>query len=209
MKIKAWGFAPIMMAAVLAVTSAAAQTVDKKAPDALVKHVVESVIASVKTDPAARGGDLGRVTQIVEQKFLPYADFEHTTRLAVGSAWKDATPAQQKQLFEQFKTLLVSIYATQLMQVRDQDVKFQYKPFNAVAGATDAVVQTHMLNNGDDMEVGYRLSKTPSGWKIYDINMLGAWLIQVYRQQFAEQIARGGIDGLVKFLTAHNARQAG
>jgi ABC-type transporter MlaC component len=102
---------------------------------------------------------------------------------------------------------MVHIYAAQLAQIRDQNVQFKFQPMAPLpAGATDAVVKTLVVNNGDAMNIDYRLNKTSSGWKIYDINMMGAWMIGIYRQQFADQIARGGIDGLIKFLAAHNER---
>ncbi|MBB5443011.1 ABC-type transporter MlaC component [Paraburkholderia sp. WSM4177] len=161
----------------------------------------------MKADPQARGGDMAKITQVVQTHFLPATDFQRTTRIAVGKPWATATPEQQKQLYEQFTLLLTRTYAASLSQLRDQDVKFQFAPVSE-GGASDIVVQSHVISNGGDDAIDYRLTKGPSGWKIYDINMMGAWLIQVYQTQFADQIAKGGIDGLIKFLTAHNARGA-
>jgi phospholipid transport system substrate-binding protein len=193
------------LAAAVVSTAAYAQT----APDTLVKSAVEGTVAAMKADSQARGGDMARITQLVETHFVPATDFQRTTRIAVGNAWSTATPEQQKQLYEQFTQLLVRTYATSLSQLRDQDVTFKFLPVNVAAGAKDAVVQSHVISRGGDDAIDYRLTKSPSGWKIYDINMMGAWLIQVYQTQFADQIAKGGIDGLIKFLTAHNARGAG
>jgi ABC-type transporter MlaC component len=150
-----------------------------------------------------------KITQLVETRFLPATDFQRTTRIAVGKAWSTATPEQQKQLYDQFTLLLVRTYAASLSQLRDQDVKFKFAPVNAAAGAKDIVVQSHVLSNGGEDAIDYRLTKGASGWKIYDINMMGAWLIQVYQTQFSDQLSKGGVDGLIKFLTQHNARSAG
>ncbi|MCC8393737.1 ABC transporter substrate-binding protein [Paraburkholderia sp. MMS20-SJTR3] len=190
------------LAAAVVSTAAFAQS----APDAVVKSAVEGTVAAMKADPQARGGDMAKITSIVETHFLPATDFHRTTRIAVGKPWATATPEQQKQLYEQFTLLLTRTYAASLSQLRDQDVKFRIAPVSVPAGATDIVVQSHVLSNGGDDAIDYRLTKGPSGWKIYDINMMGAWLIQVYQTQFADQINKGGIDGLIKFLTAHNAR---
>ncbi|MFL6674018.1 MAG: phospholipid-binding protein MlaC [Massilia sp.] len=184
-----------------------AQQTDTGSPAATVQRTIDDVMAGIRSDPAARAGDPDATSKVVEQKFLPNTDFLRTTQLAVGSAWSKATPAQQKALFEQFQTLLVRTYAAQLTQV-GQGMQFKYLPMAQVApGASDAVVKTLVVTNGDTMNIDYRVEKAPAGWKIYDINMMGAWMIQVYRQQFAQQIAKGGIDGLVKFLAAHNARE--
>ncbi len=175
-------------------------------PDAVVKSAVEGTVNAMKTDPQARGGDMAKIQQVVEKNFVPYTDFQRTTRIAIGKAWSSATPAQQQQLYEQFTLLLVRTYATSLSQLRDQQVDFKFQPSDTPASAKDTVVQSHVLSNGGDDAIGYRLTHAASGWKIYDINMMGAWLIQVYQVQFAEQIAKGGIDGLIKYLVDHNSR---
>jgi phospholipid transport system substrate-binding protein len=175
-------------------------------PDVVVKGAVEGTVKAMQADPQARGGDMSKITQVVETHFVPSTDFQRTTRIAIGKAWTTATPDQQQKLYEQFQLLLVKTYAASLAQLRDTDVNFKFSPSNTGAAAKDTVVQSHVLSNGGDDAIDYRLERTATGWKIYDINMMGAWLIQVYQTQFADQIAKGGIDGLIKYLIEHNAR---
>ena len=183
------------------------QQVDSRSPDQMLKETIANVMETIRKEPAAAAGDPDRIYQIVQKQFLPSTDFMLTTEYAVGTAWAKATPAQREALFEQFQTLLARTYAMQLTQIQGQDTQFKYAPApRPAAGASDAVVKSTVMTGGDTMAIDYRLRKTGAGWKIYDINMMGAWMIQVYRQQFADQIARGGIDGLVKFLAAHNER---
>jgi ABC-type transporter MlaC component len=186
-----------------------AQQIDSRAPDQMVRSTIEDVMSTIRSDPAARAGDPDRINKIVEQKFLPNTDFRRTTEFAVGSAWAKATPAQREALFTQFQTLLAHTYATQLMQSRDQKTQFKFPPMAPLPpGANDAVVHTTVVTGTDTMPIDYRVHKTDAGWKIYDINMLGAWMIIVYRQQFAAQLTKGGIDGLIKFIAAHNQANA-
>jgi ABC-type transporter MlaC component len=195
----------VPLALLAPVAQVCAQQVDSRSPDAMVKGTIDGVMAAIRSDPAARGGDLDRINKIVEQKFLPHTDFLLTTQYAVGNAWAKATPAQRDALFRQFQILLAHTYAIQLSQMRDQAAQFTYAPMARLpAGATDAVVRTAVVSGGDTMPIGYRLHKTDAGWKIYDIDMMGAWMIQVYRQQFAAQLASGGMDGLIRYLAAHN-----
>ena len=182
-----------------------AQNLERMAPGDVVKTAVEGVMTTVESDPASQTGDVTALTHIVERKFIPFTNFERTTRLAVGSAWNTASTEQQKELFEQFQTLLTRVYAVELTQIISQHVKFTYRPVTLAAGASDVVVRTHMLNNGEDDEIDYRLEKTSKGWRIYDINILGAWLSQLYRHQFAESLARGGPAALIQSLARHNA----
>lgn len=182
-----------------------ASTGDSRTPDQLVKSTIEHVMAALRADPGARAGDPERTYQLVRQIFLPSTDFMLTTQYAVGPAWATATQAQREALFTEFQTLLARTYALQLTQISGQDTRFTYSPLTQTSAAADAVVRTSVATGGDVMPIAYRLRKTGAGWKIYDIDMMGAWLIPVYRRQFAGQLAAGGIDGLIKYLAAHNA----
>ena len=183
------------------VAEAQAQAIDASTPDGLIKGLTAEVMASAKSDTGIQTGNLDHITELVNDKILPYTDFERTTRLAMGRNWPKATPDQQKQIVEQFKRLLIRTYSGAIAQIRDQQVQFQ--PMRG-ATDTDAVVRTQVINQGQAIELDYRLEKTPGGWKIYDINVLGAWLIQAYQQQFNEKISQSGIDGLLDFLTHFN-----
>ncbi len=177
-----------------------------RSPEQLVKSTIDGVMAAIRSDPGARDGDPERTYQVVRKTFLPSTDFMLTTQYAVGPAWASATPAQREALFTQFQTLLARTYALQLTQIREQDTTFKYaRPAPLPAGASDAVVKTSVETGGEAMPIAYRLRKTGDGWKIYDIDMMGAWMIQVYRRQFAAQLSAGGVDGLVRYLAAHNA----
>ena len=171
-------------------------------PDGLVKFVVEDVMNTIKSDKAIQSGDLRKVNALVDQKILPYSDFQKTTRLAMGRNWSKATPAQQAMITQEFKTLLIRIYSGALAQVKDQ--KIQHKPFRASADDTDVIVRTVVIGKGEPIQIDYRLEKTGNAWRVYDINILGAWLVESYRNQFNDQVSKGGIDGLIQFLQQRN-----
>ena len=182
------------------------QQAEAGTPDQAVRTTIERVMAAIHADPGGRAGDPERIYQLVQQHFLPATDFALTTQYAVGAAWAKATPAQREALVRQFQTLLARTFALQLTQIREQDTRFTYAPGAPLAaGSGDAVVKTSVLTDGERMPIDYRLRKTGAGWKIYDINMMGAWMIAVYQRQFAAQLASGGIDGLINYLAAHNA----
>jgi phospholipid transport system substrate-binding protein len=186
--------------------SASAQAVDTNSPDGMIKTITTQVLDQIKSDKSIQAGDVNEITKLVNEKILPYTDFTRTTRLVMGRNWNTATPEQQKQIVEQFKMLLIRTYSGALAQVRNQTV--QYKPFRASPDDTDVVVRSVVMNNGSPVELDYRLYKTAQGWRVYDINVLGAWLIQAYQQQFNEQIQQHGVNGLVQFLTQRNQQLA-
>jgi phospholipid transport system substrate-binding protein len=176
----------------------------QSAPVDVVQSAVVGTVDAVKADPVARSGDIPKITQIVEVKFMPATNFDRTARIATGAAWKQATPEQQQEISQQFTTLMARTYAASLAQLGSQDVHFAFTP--GATNANDTVVSSTVTTPGDSQTVGYRLGKVDGGWKIYDIDLGGAWLIQVYQGQFKTRLQQGGVDGLINFLKEHNAR---
>lgn len=177
-----------------------------EAPDALVKRISGEVMAAVKADPAIQAGDIGRIIVLVDSKIMPNVDFARMTSSAVGRYWRQATPEQQKQLQDEFKTLLVRTYAGALGEVKDQTVTF--RPLRSRPDDTEVVVRSEVRGRGEPIQLDYRLEKTASGWKIYDLNVLGVWLVETYRTQFAQEIGAKGIDGLIATLAQRNKSNA-
>ncbi|BDW10024.1 hypothetical protein PSHI8_01060 [Polynucleobacter sp. SHI8] len=182
-----------------------AQPIDAT-PDGLVKTLVSDVMNSIKLDKDIQAGNVNKVMALVDAKIVPYTNFQKTTQLAMGKNWSRATPEQQKQITTEFKTLLMRTYAGALTQVKDQTVT--YKPFRMDPTDTEVVVKTQVMNKGDAIQIDYRLEKVGETWRLYDLNVLGAWLIEAYRGQFNNQISANGIDGLLKFLQDRNAALA-
>ena len=192
----------------LFVCSVSAQSVpDPNTPDGLIKIIVADVMSLVKSDPEIQRGNIPRVVELVEKKIVPYTDMRRTTQLAMGKNWSKATPEQQSQLIIEFKNLLIRTYSGALSQLRDQTV--QYKPLRSSPSDTDVIVRTVVIGKSDPIPLDYRLEKTNDGWKVYDINIMGAWLIEAYRNQFTNQISQNGVDGLIRFLQERNAMLAG
>ena len=186
----------------VALGSAVAMAQAGKAPDALIKEVSTDVIESVKADKSIQTGDVQKVIVLVDAKVMPHVNFQRMTASAVGRYWRQASPAQQKGLQDEFKVLLVRTYSGALAQVKDQEV--QLKPMRGGADDTEVVVRTEVRGKGDPIQLDYRLEKTPDGWKIYDVNVLGVWLVENYRNSFAQEISAGGIDGLIAKLAERN-----
>ena len=193
--------------AFISFSALAQNALDAATPDGLIKTIVTDVMASVKADPEIQKGNIPRVVELVEKKIVPYTDMRRTTQLAMGRNWSKATPEQQNQLIIEFKNLLIRTYSGALSQLRDQTV--QYKPLRSSPSDTDVIVRTVVIGKSDPIPLDYRLEKTNEGWRVYDVNIMGAWLIEAYRNQFTNQINQNGIDGLIKFLQERNAMLAG
>lgn len=190
----------------LFVGGAYAQAVDQLTPDGLIKTVVSDVMAAVKSDPEIQKGNIPRIVDLVEKKIVPYTDMRRTTEMAMGPNWKKATSEQQAQLVGEFKSLLIRTYSGALSQLRDQTV--QFKPLRAAPDDKEVVVRTVVIGRGDPVPLDYRLEKTANGWRVYDMNIMGVWLVEAYRNQFANQIGQNGVEGLIKFLQDRNKQLA-
>jgi phospholipid transport system substrate-binding protein len=181
---------------------AAAPARAETAPDELIRQVSTEVIDTVKSDKAIQAGDVSRIVALVDAKVMPHVNFQRMTASAVGRNWRSATPEQQKRLQEEFKILLVRSYSGALTQVKDQTV--QLKPLRANPGDTEVVVRTEVRGKGEPIQLDYRMEKAGDSWKIYDVNVLGVWLVEQYRTSFNQEISSGGIDGLIAKLSERN-----
>lgn len=193
-----------MVAAVMAISTLSTMSVQaaQEAPDELVKRISNEVLAAIKADAAIQAGDTNRIVALVDSKIMPNVNFTRMTSSAVGRYWRQATPEQQKALQDEFKTLLVRTYSGALGEVKDQTLSF--RPMRARPEDKEVVVRSEVRGKGEPIQLDYRLEKTEQGWKIYDLNVLGVWLVETYRSQFAQEISAKGIDGLIQSLAQRN-----
>jgi phospholipid transport system substrate-binding protein len=171
------------------------------APNDFVQQVADQVLTVLKADTKVRAGDTARVNQIVDDLILPNVNFEKTTRLAAGRYWRQATPEQQADLVKAFRGTLGRAYSGAFTRV-DDATNVKVLPMRGETDATDVVVKSQVTQRANTQPIGldYRLEKTAQGWKIYDLNVENIWLIENYRNQFAQQISQNGIDGLIQAL---------
>ncbi len=197
----------LLVAPLALIGGAAHAQISTSTPDALVRDLTAEVLDAIRADKAIASGDVGRVQKLVDDKILPYVDFQKMTQLAVGRGWRGATPEQRAALTREFRTLLVRTYSGALAQVKDHQV--QMRPFRAQATDTDVLVRSSVVpSRGEPIQLDYRLEKQNAGWKIYDVNVLGVWLVENYKSQFTGEINAGGVDGLIKSLTDRNRQLA-
>ena len=196
-----------LIATAAATVAFATSAIAAEAPDALVKRISADVIDTVKADKDIQAGNRNKIMDLVNSKILPHVDAEKMTQQAAGRYWRQATPEQQKALTKEFTTLLVYTYAGALSTIKNETVEF--KPMRAEPGATDVEVRSQVnVARGEPITLNYRLSNGPQGWKIYDVNVLGAWLVQTYTSTFASEISKSGVDGLIKKLAERNQQLA-
>ena len=188
-----------------AVAWAPAARAEAQAADEFVRRLSTEVIDAVKADKAIQAGDVPRIRSLVDAKVMPHVNFERMTSRSVGPQWRSATPEQKKRMLDEFKTLLVNTYSGALTQVKDQSV--HVKPLRA-ASDDDLVVRTEVRGRGEPIQLDYRLEKNGDGWKIFDVNVSGFWIVEAYKGQFAKDLSTGGMDALINRLAEKNKSTA-
>ena len=176
-----------------------------EAADVFIKRMSTEVLDVIKADKSMRSADISKVVALVDTRIMPHVDFQRMTASAIGPGWRQATPEQQKRLQEEFKILLVRTYSGALSQISDQVIAM--KPLRASPEDKEVVVRSEVRGSGDPIQLDYRLEKTPgqgTGWRIFNINVMGVWLVETYKSQFAQEINAKGVDGLIESLTARN-----
>ena len=175
--------------------------------DVFVKRVSGDILDAIKADKTIRAGDVNKIIVLVDQRVMPNVNFLRMTASAIGPAWRQATPEQQKRLQEEFKILLVRTYAGALGQVSDQTIVV--KPLRAAADDKEVLVRTELRGKGEPIQLDYRVEKAADGsWKVYNMNVLGIWLVENYKTQFAQEINAKGVDGLIASLADRNKSNA-
>nr|WP_315229048.1 ABC transporter substrate-binding protein [uncultured Limnohabitans sp.] len=197
-----------LLAASVGLTTGVAQAATE-APDVFIKRLTTELLDIVKADKTILSGDVTKISVLVDQRVMPHVNFQRMTSSAVGPGWRQATPEQQKRLQDEFKTLLVRTYAGAVSQINDQTIVV--KPLRAAADDKEVIVRTEVHGKGDPIQLDYRVEKSadaPSGWRIYNLNVMGVWLVENYRSQFAQEINAKGIDGLITSLAERNKSNA-
>jgi phospholipid transport system substrate-binding protein len=181
-----------------------------EAPDALIKRLTKEALDTIQADAGVQSGNVSRIMELVDEKVMPHVNFQRMTASAVGPGWRQATPEQRKRLEVEFKTLLVRTYAGAMSQAKN--LSFEVKPMRSTPEDKEVTVRTLIQGRGDPAQLDYKLEKTPgvgAGWKVFNLNVMGVWLVDTYRSQFAEEINAKGIDGLITTLTERNKANAG
>lgn len=199
-------FSALALSAVCAFGTGVAQAADESA-DAFIKRVSSDILDAIKGDKSIHNGDVNKIIVLVDQRVMPNVNFLRMTASAVGPGWRQATPEQQKRLQDEFKILLVRTYSGALGQVSDQTIAV--KPLRAAADDKEVLVRTEVRGKGDPIQLDYRVEKAADGsWKVYNMNVMGIWLVENYKTQFAQEINAKGLDGLIASLAERNKSNA-
>lgn len=200
-------FSALACVAVVALGMSGAARAADEAADVFIKRVSSDILEAIKADKSIKNGEINKIIALVDQRVMPNVNFSRMTASAAGPAWRQATPEQQKRLQDEFKILLVRTYSGALAQVSDKNIAL--RPLRAAADDKEVLVRTELRGNGDPIQLDYRVEKAADGsWKVYNMNVMGIWLVENYKTQFAQEINAKGMDGLINSLSERNKSNA-
>lgn len=187
----------------LGLATMGAANAERIAPGQFIKDLGDTLMARVLADPELSAGNVGKIKALVDELVIPNMGFERMTASTVGPAWRQASPEQRSALQQEFKELLVRTYAGAVKHIAGKALVVL--PVRMAPGDTDVIVKAEIRSpSAEPVPLGYRMSATETAWIINDVNVLGIWLVETYRTQFASQIQKSGVDGLLQALRRLN-----
>ena len=174
------------------------------APDVVLKQTSDEVIAILKDRREELKENPDLVYDLVDEYILPHLDEVTIAKLALGKNWRKATREQKLEFVEEFRNLLIRTYGKSLSEFSDQEIN--YFPVKMEQGDKKVVVKSEVLQpGGPSIPVSYRMRIKDDAWLVYDLSIDGVSLVTSYRGTFDQEVRKGGIDGLLKYLKDRKA----
>jgi len=175
-------------------------------PQQLVRETGEKVLSEVGARKADLEANPALIYPLVESTVLPHFDFRRMSQSALGRYWPDASDEQKTAVTNEFRELLVRTYATALLGYTGQQI--QYLPVQYQPGDEKVMIPTRIAasDNAPPIPINYRLQLNDAKWMVYDVVIDGVSLVTNYRSQFATEVRRNGIDGLISTLADKNGK---
>jgi phospholipid transport system substrate-binding protein len=162
-------------------------------PVAVVKRLNAS-LQKVLEDAEQLGynGRVERLSPILDAAF----DFDYMAQKTVGRHWSTLSPDEQKRWVQVFAELTKATYAGRFDRFSGQTFEF----VDEQKGANDSVVvRSKVVSPGeDDVDLSYRLGKTPAGWKVIDVYFKGTVSeLAMRRADYSSVLKRDGFEALI------------
>lgn len=171
----------------------------EKGPVAVVRDASQQILNALEKNADKLNKDPQLAEKLVKKDLLPHWDFDYTSRLVLGMAWRNATPQQRKEFEEAFLHYLTATYAKGVSGFHG--AKVQVLPFRGDTSKQFVTVQTRVeAENHKPVDVDYVLHKTKDGWKAFDVKIAGVSYVQTYRNEFQSEVHRTSLAALIKRL---------
>lgn len=167
-------------------------------PLQLVDVTVKEVVADMNTNEAIYSEDPDKLHDMVLERVAPHFNFYRMTQLAMARYWSQANPEQRRQISDDMLQLMVRTYANSMFKFRNHPLTLEDEK---VMNERSAVVRMSVnTDSGQKVTVMLRMEKRKGRWQVIDVVIDGVSMVITYRGIFAEEISKGGIDGLIESI---------
>lgn len=158
-----------------------------------IKGYISKVLAIVSDKSLPRDAKVKKIEVLYEQMF----DEEELSRRSLGGNWKKFTPAQQKEFIPLFRQVLEKAYIDRILAYNNEKIVFSREMMNS---PTLAEVSSTVVTANREVPIAYRVIQKGGAWKAYDVVIENVSLIQNYRSQFNEILAKNTPGQLLDIL---------
>jgi len=182
----------IVMVALLASAGIAAAA----GPTETVQRAVQQVFAH-KDGPTVRTVSTAERKADIRKAAEGLFDFQEMSRRSLGTAWDNASPADQEEFVRLFTNLVANAYMGKIEQYAGEPITYHDERVNG----DEASVRSRVVTpKGSEVGIEYRLYRAADRWAVYDINVDGVSLVGSYKAQFNRLLQRGSFAELLKQL---------
>ena len=175
---------------------------------AAVRRANASVSALLEQKPKPGSDAEKRLAAEISKQLRSFLDVDELGERALGSHYQNLTAAQKSE----FQKLLRELVEVNYIKVMRSNLTYEVRYLKEEEQNGDRLVQTELelqrSGRPEVISVDYRLRKTGDQWRAYDLVTDGVGLVENYRAQFNQIIAKEGIKGLLERMRKKKAESA-
>lgn len=161
--------------------------------EASVKKVLDVLRDPKLKSPAAKEVKKDRLRVIYRDMF----DEIEFSKRTLARNWNSFNPAQRTEFVKLFEQILEKAYIDKILDYSNERVDFYRE--NMISG-TQAEIQSKIVTSSKEVPIFYRMILKDGKWKVYDVVVENVSLVQNYRTQFSDILAKNTPDQLLEIL---------
>jgi phospholipid transport system substrate-binding protein len=129
--------------------------------------------------------------------YVSMFDEVELSRRSLGMNWNKLNAAQREEFVKLFEQVLEKAYADRILSYTNE--KIEYTKESTISGST-AEVRTKVITASKEIPITYKVILKDGAWKVYDVTIENVSLVQNYRTQFNDILAKNTPEQLLEIL---------
>ena len=119
------------------------------------------------------------------------------SRRSLGLNWNKLNNNQRQEFVKLFEQVLEKAYADKILAYTNEKIEFTKE---SVISGNLAEVRTRVITASKEIPISYRVISKDGAWKVYDVVIENVSLVQNYRTQFNDILAKNSPEQLLEIL---------